>query len=78
MIALVGSTGAMNGSSTRGAPLRQRALVRCSVMPLALPNGPTVPDDEVAREGSVGLSAGAAMNGGNDVLSPPASGPAGG
>ena len=77
MIALVGSTGAMNGSSTRGAPLRQRALVRWTVAPPWLPNGPAVPAD-VEREASVGRSDAVVMNGGNWVLSRPASGPGAG
>lgn len=76
-MAAVGSTGGMYGSSTSGAPLRQRALVRCAVVPLPLPNGPTVPDD-VERDGSVGSSVAAVMNGGNGVLSRPASGPGAG
>ena len=74
MIAVVGSTGGMNGRSTRVAPLRQRELVRWTVAPPALPNGPTVPDDAEC-EGSVGRSAAVAMNGGYEVLSRPASGP---
>ena len=59
MIALVGSIGGMNGSSTSGAPLRHRALVRCTVAEAAVPAVPAVPD--VEREGSVGLSAGVVM-----------------
>jgi hypothetical protein len=59
MMARVGSTGGMNGSSTSGAPLRHLEPVRCTVAEPVVPAVPTVPD--VDREGSVGLSAGVVM-----------------
>ena len=77
MSAAVGSTGGMYGRSTRGAPLRQRALVRWTVPEPAVPAVLDVPDD-VKCDGSVGLSAGAVMKGGNCVLRRPASGTGGG
>ena len=75
MIAVVGSTGGMYGSSTSDAPPRQRALVRCAVVAVEdriVPDVPNVPD--VEREGSVGLSDDVVRKE-IGVLSRPASGP---
>jgi hypothetical protein len=73
MIAVVGSTGGMYGSSTSGAPPRHRAPLRWMVAEPAVPTVLDVPDvPDVEREGSVGLSAGVEMKE-IGVLSRPAS-----